>query len=86
MEEKNKGQWHLEKSISIGHILTTVIIAGSVFTWAMKMNSRVTVLETHSAYSKATDERMDMERARNLAEVKAILIRIEDKLDQKADK
>ena len=47
MTSDNRRAWHLEKSISVGHIVTTFTIAiGIVFAWA-DMDNRVdqTILE-----------------------------------------
>ena len=33
--------WHLDKTISVGHLLSTIVIAVSVFSWASAVDSRV---------------------------------------------
>jgi hypothetical protein len=42
---EDRRQWHLDKTFNISHILTTVAIAGSMFTYANNMDKRVAVLE-----------------------------------------
>lgn len=42
-EERRK--WHVDKTLNIGHLLTTVVIASSVFIYASGMDKRVAVLE-----------------------------------------
>lgn len=37
--------WHLDRTLNISHILTTIAIAGSVFVYASSMDKRVAVLE-----------------------------------------
>lgn len=44
-------KWHLDKTISVSHILTTLAIAGSVFMWAMKMDQRVSIMEAKLEYT-----------------------------------
>lgn len=58
--EPDRRAWHLDKTISVSHLLTTVAIAGSVFVWASKMEQRLSVLETrveHSAQSVTATQR-----------------------------
>lgn len=38
---QEKRHWHLDKTVSIAHILSTIVIAGSVFAWAMALEKRV---------------------------------------------
>jgi hypothetical protein len=85
-QENRRRHWHLEKSISVGHIITTVAIAGSVLTWAMRMDTRVSVIETQIHYSAEQQKRIESTGREGLNEIKASLIRIESKLDGKADK
>lgn len=40
MSEQKAG-WHVDKTISAGHILSTVVIAISVFTWASAVDRRI---------------------------------------------
>ena len=80
------GKWHLEKSVSVGHIFTTIVIAGSVLAWAMKMDSRVSVLENDQWHAKQTDERIERLWREDMNDIKQSMLRIEAKLDGKADK
>lgn len=86
MLDDDKSGWHLNKNISIGHLITTFTVAASVMFWAMSMDTRVTVLERELAHSQAADERMEKELKESLIEVKATLLRIEMRMDAKADK
>lgn len=85
-EDNRRRHWHLEKSISVGHIITTIAIAGSVLTWAMRMDSRVSVIETQLHYSAEQQQRIEQYGREGLSEIKASLVRIEGKIDGKADK
>lgn len=87
-EDKRAPQsgWRLEKSISLGHIITTVAVVGSVLTWAMSMNTRVSVVETQIINSITDREHSAAASRDGIIEIKAALIRIEAKLDNKVDK
>ena len=71
---EDKG-WHLDRRVSVGHIVTTmmaVIAAGAAYA---NLSERVAVLEVQ-----------DSAILQDLREVRRTVERIEDKLDRKADK
>ena len=43
--EQDRRHWHLDKTLNVSHLLTTVVIAGSLFAYANNMDRRVAVLE-----------------------------------------
>lgn len=43
--EQDRRHWHLDKTLNVSHLLTTAIIAGSLFAYANNMDKRVAVLE-----------------------------------------
>lgn len=85
-DDRREHHWHLEKTISIGHIITTIAIAGSVLTWAMRMDTRVSVVETQLHHAAEQQQRFESNSRDGMNEIKAALIRIEQKIDNKADK
>jgi len=85
-DEQRGKSWHVDKSINIGYVLTSIIMAFSIVVWAFKMDIRVAVLETQQANAKETDARTALLLRDNFSELKASQIRIEQKLDNKADK
>ena len=66
--EPDRRGWHLDKTVSVSHLMTTLTIAASVFVWASKMEQRIVVLETRmeNASVVATDTQRDV---RELAQV-----------------
>lgn len=68
-------KWHLDKRVSVGHIITTMmalIAAGAAYA---NLTERVAVLEVQ-----------DSAILQDLREIRRTVERIEDKLDRKADK
>lgn len=59
-QSKEKSQWHLDKTFSISHIITTASAIGAAFIFASKLDTRVTLLE-----------QSDATRQREVSEVKA---------------
>jgi hypothetical protein len=85
-EDKPETHWHLEKTVSVGHIITTLAAVGSVVVWGLNVDKRVTVLEAQAVYSHQSMDQMDKNWRESMSEVKSALIRIEAKIDSKADK
>lgn len=51
--------WHLDKSVSVGHLITTLSLAAAVFMWAMKMETRISLLEQTSVRQLEVDKQQD---------------------------
>ncbi|MBL4838069.1 MAG: hypothetical protein JKY34_10870 [Kordiimonadaceae bacterium] len=68
-------RWHLKREVSAGHLVTTAAILISGFMWASSVDTRIAVLETKIEATEA-----------DFSEIRRSLQRIEDKLDNKADK
>lgn len=80
-KEDRRG-WHIDKTVSISHLLTTIAIAGSVIVWANKMEQRLSVLETrmeHSAQAVGETQRDVRELAAVVRdEVRMLRIEVRD--------
>ena len=87
------GQWHLEKSVSVGHIITTVTVALSAVWWGAKLEGRVSeqamLIANNSAQVVLLDKRLEairaeaeLKRAEIKRELDVRLSRMEDKLDK----
>lgn len=80
-ERRGKMDWHLEKSISIAEIITTLsIVAALLLGWA-KMDTRTTLLEADVVYLKQSDLRLENAFHDDVKDIKAAMIRMEQKLD-----
>ena len=42
---EDRRHWHLDKTLNVSHLLTTIVIAGSLFAYANNMDRRVAILE-----------------------------------------
>lgn len=82
MEARNRSPWHMDRSISITHIVTTVTISASVMIWAMKMDTRVSVLEMQAIHQTETDHRQDKDVQDRMQLVRDDLRDINHKLDR----
>ena len=67
----DRHHWHLDKTLNISHLLTTLVIAGSLFAYAGGMDKRVAVLEEKMQAQALHNERTGQEvrdMARDLKE------------------
>ena len=85
-ERRAKQAWHLDKTVSIGHLITTLTVAGSVLIWAMNVSTRVSVLESEVVHGKLMDERLESQLKESVQRIEAAVVRIEAAVAQKADK
>lgn len=83
---EDQRNWHLDKNISVGHIFTTLTVACSLIVWLMHMDARVAVLEAENVHNLRFHTTMETRVQDSLNKLDAALIRIEAKLDGKADK
>lgn len=85
-DERRNKSWHLDKTISIGHILTTLSVAGSLIVWGLTVDKRVTVLETASVFNTEAHKRMDDTLKESVTRIEAAVVRMEVVLRDKVDK
>lgn len=63
----DRRHWHLDKTLNISHLLTTAVIAGSLFAYAGGMDKRVAVLEEKMQAQAMTNQQNGQE-IRDLAQ------------------
>ena len=56
---RDRPHWSLDMRINVGHLLTTAVMAASVFAWGNSMDKRVAVLEEKAQAQAVTDSRQD---------------------------
>jgi GrpB-like predicted nucleotidyltransferase (UPF0157 family) len=70
-EERRINHWHLDKRLNIGHIISTAILAIAAFSYASKIDNRITSLEVAMNYQRDTN-----------TQVTEQLVSINNKLDR----
>ena len=68
--EPDRRHWHLDKTLNVSHLLTTVVIAGSLFAYANNMDRRVAILEEKMQAQAAENHRSAGEVRELAADVK----------------
>ena len=77
-QEERRG-WHMDKRLSISHLLTTLAILTGVMVWGMRLESRTAVIEKTVEIQTSTTQQQ-------LTDIKNSLARIENRLDGKVDR
>lgn len=78
----DKRSWHLDKTISVGHLVSTLVIAISIFSWAVTLDKRVeqnSIAIVHLKEQQANEQKRLQELRQ---EIKQDLRDINQKLDR----
>lgn len=81
MEQQGK-HWVLKREIQVGHLISTVVVAASVFSYVLTLERRIALVEQQVAAQRETDAKQDIAQASATAALTARLDRIEQKLDR----
>lgn len=92
-----RGDWHIDKKVSVTHLLATLSLAASVTWWGMQLQERVARVEERedaleqmviqrTATLEGRLQRSEDRIAVMFATIDQKLTRIEDRLDRKADR
>ena len=68
--EPDRRRWHLDKTLNVSHLLTTLVIAGSLFAYANNMDRRVAILEEKMQVQAADNQRTQTEVKELASDVK----------------
>jgi Tfp pilus assembly protein PilO len=89
MANGNNGHWHLDKRISVGHIVTTVVVVATFAVWLMSIEGRVKINERELSDIRKEDMAMEKRLQNQTARLDARLdaqyaeiIRRLERLDQ----
>lgn len=75
-------QWHLDKSVSVAHIISTLVIAGSAWMYIANMEKRIALLEMAVQNQKEVDMRQDAERAKLFETLRVDVKEVSGKIDR----
>lgn len=68
--EPDRRHWHLDKTLNVSHLLTTLVVAGSLFAYANNMDKRVAILEEKMQVQASENQRSQTEVKELAADVK----------------
>ena len=76
-------KWHLDKRLSVSHLITTALLLSGLFVWGAKMEQRIVLMESSIAGMESRIDRSERRYQTDLLEIKAALIRIEEKVNRR---
>lgn len=82
VERRKKQNWHLEKTVSISHILTTIAALSTVLVMGSKFDTRLSLVEQLVSSQRSVDSRQDSEASASREIVRQQLRDINAKLDR----
>jgi len=80
------GEWHLDRRVSVGHIVTTLAVAVGVMVWMQRLEASVMLNAQAAALHSVRVVRLEAPTESQFREIKEMLARIEQKIDRKADR
>ncbi|MAM85722.1 hypothetical protein [Marinobacter salsuginis] len=80
--EYDRRHWHISKSISVGHILTTLTAMLAAFWFLAQQDTRISNLELNYSHLKASRAEDQARTDRKFEELKTDLRTINAKLDR----
>ena len=85
-ERRQVGGWHVSKSISVWHIIGTLMIAVGFFAYITNIEKETVINQMDIKSLSARMSRSDARNTEQFGEIKAILNSISDRLDKIADR
>jgi hypothetical protein len=74
--------WHLDRRISIGHLVTTATLLVAMMLWAGRMDTRISLLELSLTRQVNVDRRQDEATQQLRVEIREELRSLNEKMDR----
>jgi len=78
--------WHIDKTVNISHMLATLTVVTGLFWWGSDIEKQVALNAASISHGSTERHRIESQTRESLGRIENYLIRIEDKLDNKADR
>ena len=78
--------WHLDKTIGVTHLITTLTIAGGMLAWANTVDKRLSLLEVEQQHQHQTDERQDTLLRESIAAIRDTLREMKETMNRIDDR
>jgi hypothetical protein len=76
------GGWHLDRRISLGHLVTTATLLVAMMLWAGRMDTRTSLLELSLTRQANVDRRQDEATQQLREEIREELRALNEKMDR----
>lgn len=82
----DRQEWHIDKSISVGHMVSTIALAGALMGFVFSTNTKVETVQVRVDSIEHRMSRGEIRQADDMAIIRTSLSRLEDKLDRAAER
>jgi hypothetical protein len=79
-------RWHLDRRVSVGHIVTTILVAVSAAVWMMRLESHILAQSARIDWIEQAVKEDQVEIKSTLRRIWDTLRRVEEKVARKVDK
>lgn len=86
IQTTEQNSWHIDKKMTVGHIITTLTVGVACFLYITAMEKRISLLEAKQEILKEEQLGLAATMERGFEKLDLRLDRIYDKLDKKTDK
>jgi hypothetical protein len=80
MAEEQNNRWHLDKRVSVGHLITTVAMVSAAALWLLRLEGRIDLVDLRDDQINARIEQIDSSMKMRDSEIIRRLERIQDML------
>jgi hypothetical protein len=80
VEEYNNNRWHLDKRVSVGHLITTAAMVAAAALWLLRLEGRIDLVDQRDEQMIQRIEQIDHSRVQRDNEIIRRLERIQDTL------
>lgn len=78
--------WHIDKRVSVGHLITTITVVVAAIVWALRLEGRLDVTDVNVQNNTTAIRQARDDRAVQYGEIIRRLERLDSKLDGKQSK
>jgi len=75
-------QWHLDRRVSVGHLVTTLTFLVAMVLWGARLETRIALMEDRAHTQARVDARQDLETQRVREEIREELKSLNLKIDR----
>lgn len=80
VNDEDNTKWHLDKRVSIGHLITTLAMVSAAALWMLRLEGRMDVVDLRDFQTDRRIEQIEASRQSRDAEIIRRLERIQDTL------
>ena len=81
-DERRDTSWHLDKRVNVGHLLTTLSLAGVMIVWAMGLETRIAKQSVLIEQNAKQIEQSEQRHTDSISSMMRVINRIDDKIDR----